>query len=67
MKLKNINFIVEKIKFFLEDVNIDNISTFNKISSGNKYYDTLLVTWIMIFVSWMMIITLNHSVQFFQN
>ena len=46
-KLKNIFFTTIKL-LFLEDVDIKNVLASNKISSGEKIGDTLLVTCMMI-------------------
>ena len=52
-EIANINFTVMKINFS-EDVDIENMLPFDKVSSDEKTINTLLVTW-------KMIIKVNHS------
>ena len=46
LKLKNIKFTTMKV-LFLDDADINSILVFNKISSGEKTINTLLVTLMM--------------------
>lgn len=52
-EIANINFTVMKINFS-EDVDIENMLPFDKVSSDEKTINTLLATW-------KMIIKVNHS------
>ena len=48
LKLKTINLTTTKVLFLYEDVDIEKALVSNKISSGEKTINTLLVTCMMI-------------------